>query len=186
MKDATTVRAPRNWPGFLALALAVASVATFIAFMSVSGPFPKSIAYGHNLLFEAYVQSPTISLVAGCLAVVFAAIALRQASSVLSTAIVSAIVGIAFFTAVTVVAAQMSTALSSSEFDAKAMAVPSPPTIALSPPLVGMASLVIGVAVLLGVRRSISGHRPAIAALILSGAVSFYWLFSLVWGLNAE
>lgn len=186
MKDTTTIRAPRSWPGLLALVLAVASVATFIAVMSVSGPFPKSIAFGHNLLFEAYVQSPTISLVTGCLAVVVAVIALRHASSVLGTAIVSAIVGIALFTAVMVVAAQMASALSSPPLDAKAIVVPSSPTIALSPPLVGMVALAIGVAVVLGMRRGISGHRPAIAALILGGATSFYWLFSLVWGLNAE
>ena len=186
MKETTTVRAPRNWPGLLAFVLAVASVVTFVAFMSVSGPFPKSIAYGHNLLFEAYIQSPMISLVAGCLAIVVAVIALRHASSVLGTAIVSAIVGIALFNAVMVAAAQMASALSPPPLDAKAMAVASSPTITLSPPVVGMASLVIGVAAVLGMRRGISGHRPAIAALIMGGATTFYWLFNLVWGLNAE
>jgi hypothetical protein len=175
-----------NWPGLLAFVLAVASVVTFMVFMSVSGPFPKSIAYGHNLLFEAYAQSPMISLVAGALAVAVGIIALWRASSVLWTAIVSAIVGIALFIAVMVIAAQMSSALSPPPLDAQAIAVASSPTIALSPPLVGMASLVIGVAAVLGMRRSMSGHRPAIAALILGGAVSFYWLLNLVWGLNAE
>ena len=40
--------------------------------------------------------------------------------------------------------------------------------------------------VVLGMRRSISRHRAAMAALIMGGAVSFYWLFNLVGGLNAE
>jgi hypothetical protein len=186
MKDTTAVRAPRNWPGMLALVLAVASVATFMVYMSLSGPFPKSIAYGHNLLFEAYAQSPMISLVAGALAVVVGIIALWRASSVLWTAIVSAIVGIALFIAVMVVAAQMASALAPSSLDAKAMAVASSPTIALSPPVVGMATLVIGMAAVMGMRRGIFGHRPAIAALIMGGATTLYWLFNLVWGLNAE
>jgi len=128
----------------------------------------------------------TISLVAGCLAIAVAVIALRRASSVLGTAIVSAIVGIALFNAVIVAAAQMASALSPPPLDAKAMAAANSPTIALSPPLVGMASLVIGVAAVLGMRRGISGHRPALAALIMGGATTFYWLFNLVCGLNAE
>jgi hypothetical protein len=186
MKDTTMVRARRNWPGLLALVLAVASVVTFMAFMSVSGPFPKSIGYGHNLLFEAYTQAPVISLVGGALAVVVGIIALWRASSALWTAIVSAIVGIALFNALMVAAAHMASALSPPPLDAKAMAAASTPTIALSPPLVGIAALVIGVAAVLGMRRSISGHRPAIAALIMGGATTFYWLFNMVWGLNAE
>jgi len=36
-----------------------------------------------------------------------------------------------------------------------------------------LASLVIGVVAVLGMRRSISGHRPAIAALILGGRREF-------------
>ena len=186
MTETTGLRARGNWPGSLALLLAVASVMTFIAFMSVSGPFPKSIAYGHNLLFEAYTQSPVISLVTGALAVAVGIIALWRASSVLWAAIVSATVGIALFNAVMVVAAQMASALSPPALDAQPIAVASSPTVALSPPLVGIASLVIGVAAVLGVRRSTSGNRPAIAAVIMGGAVSFYWLFNLVWGLNAE
>jgi len=186
MTETTRRRVWGNWPGLLAFALAVASVVTFMAFMSVSGPFPKSIAYGHNLLFEAYTQSPIISLVAGALAVAVGIIALWRASSVLWMAIVSAIVGIALFSAVMVVAAQMASALSPPALDAKGIAVTSSPTIALSPPLVGMASLVLGVTAVLGTRRSLSGHRPAITALIMGGAVSFYWLLNLVWGLNAE
>lgn len=182
----TTVRAPRDWPGLLALVVAVASVATFIAFMSVSGPFPKSIAYGHNLLFAAYLQSPTISLVAGAVAVAVGIIALRHVPAILGAAIVSAIVGIALFSVVMVAAAQMASALSPPPLDAKAMAVASSPTIALSPPEIGMASLVIGTAAVLGMRRGVSGHRLAIAALILGGATTFYWLFNLIWGLNAE
>lgn len=173
-------------PGLLALMLAVASVATFIAFMSVSGPFPKSIAYGHSLLFEAYLQLPTISLVAGAVAVAVGIVALRHASAILGAAIVSAIVGIALFTAVMVAAAQMASALSPPPLDAKAMAVAGSPTIALSPPVIGMATLVIVVAAVLGIRRGVSGHRLAIAALIMGGATTFYWLFNLVWGLNAE
>src|SRR6266852_5319510 len=125
MKDTTTVRARRNWLGLLALVLAVASVVTFMAFMSVSGPFPKSIAYGHNLLFEAYTQAPVISLVAGALAVAVGIIALWRASSVLWMAIVSAIVGIALFSAVMVDAAQMASALSPPALDAKGSAVAS-------------------------------------------------------------
>src|SRR5713226_5906611 len=143
MKDTTSVRGPQNWPGVLALALAVASVVTFIASMSISGAFPKSIAYGYNLLFEAYIESPTISLVAGCLAIVVAVIALWRASSVLWTAIVSAVVGIALFNAVMVAAAQMASALSPPVFDAKAMAAASSATITLSPPVIAMASLVV-------------------------------------------
>ncbi len=186
MKDTTSVRAPRDWPGLLALVLAVASVVTFIAVASVSGPFPKSIAYGDNLLFEAYIRSPTISLDAGALAVAVGIIALWRASSVLWTAIVSAIVGIALFNAVMVVAAQVVSALLPPALDAKAMAEASSPTITLSPPVIAMASLVIGVAAVLGMRRSVSGHRLAIAALIMGGATTVYWLLNLVVGLNAE
>ena len=44
----------------------------------------------------------------------------------------------------------------------------------------------LGVAALLVVRRSVSGHRLAIAALIMGGATTVYWLLNLVVGLNAE
>ncbi len=182
MKDATTARAPRNWLGLLSFVIAVASVAAFMGVMSVSGPFPKSIAYGDNLLYEVYIQSPRISLVAGALAVAMGIIALLRASSVLWTAIVGAIVGIALFSAVMIASAQMSSALSPPD----ALAVASSPTIALSPPAIGMASLVIGLAVVLGTRRGVFGHRLAIAALIMGGATTFYWLANLVMGLNAE
>jgi hypothetical protein len=69
---------------------------------------------------------------------------------------------------------------------AKSLAGASFPTIALSPPLIGMASLAIGVGAVLGMRRGVSGHRLAIAALVIGGATYFYWLFNLIWGLNAE
>src|SRR5260370_37188788 len=100
MKDTTTIRAPRSWPGLLALVLAVASVATFIAVMSVLGPFPKSIAFGHNLLFEAAVQSPTISWGTGCLGVVVAAIRPRNPWSVPRRPVGSPLAGLLLFTPV--------------------------------------------------------------------------------------
>lgn len=175
----------RKWPGIVALLLAAVAVTGFIAFMSVSGQIPKSLAYRPDVGFELYIEAPVISGLAGTSSVVAAILALRLASAPLWAPIVAATVGVALFDAVMVIAAQVMLVAAPVVPEATDLAVPHFPSFASSPPDVAMAMLGVGTSAVLARTKSAPGQRPAIAALILGAAVASYWLFNLVWSVGA-
>lgn len=175
-----------NWPGLLALLMALVGVLTFIVFMSVSGQVPKALAYRPNLLFELYMSSPLISGLAGASSAVIAILALRRGSGPVWAAVVGAIVGIAVFNVVMVVVAHIMLAAAPVSVDGQGFDVPKFPSFVFTPPAAAMGTLVIGTSAALARLRGAAGHQPAIASLIMGGAVAFYWLLNLVWSVNAE
>jgi hypothetical protein len=176
----SAVTPDRKWLAALALALAVICVVTFATALSITGPFPKSVAYGHNPLFEAYSESSLISGATAPAALVIALVALRSARRALLIAIVCAVIGTLIFIVVTSIAAHLIGPFEPSPLVGKGDAAASFPVLVLSPPMVGMAGVVIGVIALLALLRGVSGLRSAMAALILGGVVTAYWLLDLV------
>lgn len=180
MTHVSAVTQDRTWLGALALALAVICVVMFGTALSITGPFPKSVAYGHNTIFEVYSESQLISGATAPTAVVVALLALRSAPRALLIAIIGAVIGTLIFFVVTSIAAHLVGPIEPSPFVGKGDAAVSFPVLVLSPPLVGMAGVVIGVIALLAPLRGVSGLRSAMAALIFGGVVTTYWLLSLV------
>jgi hypothetical protein len=169
-----------SWLGASALVMAAISLVTFGMVMSISGPFPKAVAYSPNLLFAIYSVSPTISAVSGVVSILIATIALRRASLALEVAAIGIAIGILLFFFVTILAANVMSTVAPAPPEGKGLAASSIPLIALSPPVVGMAAVLIGVVAVLSRLRGVSGLRPAIAALITGGVVTAYWLLNLV------
>ena len=184
--DAPSVRTSSgNKLGLAALIGAAISVGEFIGFMSITGQVPKSIAYRPNLLFDLYMQAPVISGFAGAAAVGLAAIALRRTPSVLWASTVGAIVGVALFNAFMVIASTVMSSMASPKLEGP-LDFTSFPSAAPSPPAMAMAALVVALPIVLARMPGVAGRRQAIAALVLGAAVGFYWLYNIVWGLNAE
>jgi hypothetical protein len=170
--------------GLLALIVAVLSVGEFVGFMSITGQVPKSIAFRPNLLFDLYIQAPLISGFGGAAAVALGMLALRRTPAVLWGSTVGGIVGIALFNATMVVAFTVMSRLAPPKLQGPTDFTGFP-SIAPSPPAIAMGALVIGVTLVMARMRNVSGRRQAIAAMVLGAAVSFYWMFNIVWGLNA-
>ena len=171
--------AGRDWPGILALALALVSVAAFVEFMVVSGPPPKSLAYNPDLLFQIYVAAPLISGAAGVGSIVVAAFALRHASRSLIAAIAGAVAGIVLFFFVTMITASLLSVLRPARPAADSVLTNQWPALVLSPPVIGMGAVLIGAAALLARLKGVSGRRPAIVAMIAAGVVVSFLLFNV-------
>lgn len=183
--NARGARRPRaGGLGLLALLLAVVSAMAFIAFMSTAGQIPKALSFRPNLLFEAYSEAPRVSGLFGVAAIVVAVVALARARGPVWGAIVGSVVGAALFVVVMVIVARVEFSLALPP--SAGMDSPTFPALALTPPAIAMVTLDVGTAATLVALKRTAGHRPAIAALTIGGAVAIYWLLDLAFSLYAD
>jgi hypothetical protein len=170
--------------GLLALALAVIGVVMFGTAVSITGPFPKSVVYGHDAFYAVYSASPVISVASAAAAVVIAIIVLRSSPRALRIALAACFFGLVIFFVVTSYAAGVMRPINPTPLGKGGAAIGFP-VVVMSPLLAGLAGLEIGVILLLALLRGVSGRRMAMAALINGGVVTIYWLLNfLVLGLG--
>lgn len=171
------ISAVQSWLRLAALLAASIAVLALMAFMSVSGPAPKSVVYGPNpnLFYELYVALPLISTVAGLAAVVLAVIALSRSPRALMVAGAGVGVGLVLFLVVTIMSGSLLTAAGVPPAGER-IPVANWPVLALTPPTIGLAVVAIVLAAVLVLLPGIAHNRRAVAALVMGGVVSLYWL----------
>jgi len=174
---------PATWQrrsGLVALVLGAVSLATFLAFFSISVQIPKSLVYRGDTLARIYLNVPTISGLSGAVGVVLAIVALGGSKRSTKVAVIGLAVAVGIFVVFMVFVAEAMAAIAPPAPPSNAAPatvsfafVPTPPAIAAVASLLALSAMLVWL-------RVISGRRPAFAGVIMGGVPLVYWVLSLL------